>query len=92
MLMAAAPTKKSMCESVLPEPTCANRTSRYPTRKLNSPHSTLTKGDESPLPGGFENGEGNLLPETPCTKCGTAFARNSPAKKLARYRYHVMSI
>lgn len=46
--------------------------------------------DESPLPGGFANGVGNLFPKTPCTKCGTAFAKEIPAKKLAMYRYHVM--
>ena len=53
---------------------------------------TWTIGDESPLPGGLENGDGNLFPETPCTKCGTAFARKIPAKKLAMYRYHDMCI
>ena len=52
---------------------------------------TLTVGDESPLPGGLEKGDGNLFPETPCTKCGTAFAKKVPAKKLAMYRYHDMT-
>jgi len=52
---------------------------------------TLSVGDESPLPGGLEKGDGNLFPETPCTKCGTAFAKKIPAKKLAMYRYHDMT-
>jgi len=57
---------------------------------LKSAHMTLTVGDESPLPGGLEKGDGNLFPETPWTKCGTAFAKKVPAKKLAMYRYHVI--
>jgi hypothetical protein len=50
---------------------------------LKSAQITFTVGDESPLPGGLENGDGNLFPEMPCMKCGTAFARKIPAKKLA---------
>ncbi|MEN6295952.1 MAG: hypothetical protein ABFD61_07495 [Chloroherpetonaceae bacterium] len=48
---------------------------------LNKPHITLTTGADNPCPGGLENGVGKGLPEIPFTKCGTAFARNIPAKK-----------
>ena len=59
-------------------------------RTLNNAHTTFVVGDDNPRPGGLEKGEGNLFPETPCTKCGTAFAKKIPAKKLAIYRYHVI--
>ena len=55
----------------------------YPISKLAKAHKTLTVGDDKPLPGGFENGEGKLSPDTPCTKCGTVLIRKSPAKKQA---------
>jgi hypothetical protein len=35
---------------------------------LDSPHKTLTIGDDNPLPGGFSKGEGKLSPDTPWTK------------------------
>ena len=37
----------------------------YPMSKLPSPHRTFTVGDDNPLPGGFENGEGKLSPDIP---------------------------
>ncbi len=56
----------------------------YPTTRLKHAQIVLTIGEESPLPGGFENGVGNLSPEIPCTKCGTAFVKIAPAKNEAR--------
>ncbi len=56
-----------------------------PTNKLNNAHITFTTDIESPLPGGFAKGVGNLFPEIPCTKCGTALAKKTPEKKDARY-------
>ena len=57
--------------------------SKYPTSKLNSAQIILVKGDESPLPGGSENGVGNGFPEIPLTKWGTTFVKNTPAKNPA---------
>ena len=42
------------------------------------------RGDESPFPGGLENGVGKGFPEIPFTKCGTTFVKNIPAKNAAR--------
>ncbi len=53
----------------------------YPIARLNVPQSTLTVGEDSPLPGGEANGVGNLCPQTPLTKCGTAFTRKAPQNK-----------
>ena len=55
----------------------------YPMSILAKAHKTFTIGDDNPLPGGFANGEGKLSPDIPCTKCGTALVKNSPAKKQA---------
>jgi hypothetical protein len=43
----------------------------------------FTGAEDKPFPGGLENGVGKRLPQTPCTKCGTKFDRNAPAKKHA---------
>ena len=56
-----------------------------PITRLNSAHTTLTVDEESPLPGGLAKGVGNLFPQIPCTKWGTTFAKNAPAKKQAKY-------
>ncbi len=37
----------------------------YPTTIFTKPHTTLTVGDDKPLPGGFANGVGKLSPEIP---------------------------
>ena len=58
--------------------------SRKPTTKLNSPHIALIGAEDRPTPGGFAKGDGNLLPDTPWTKCGKALARKAPAKKHAK--------
>jgi hypothetical protein len=60
------------------------RNSAPPTIKLNQPQMTLTSADDSPTPRGVANGVWNLLPQMPCTKCGTPLARKAPAKKCAR--------
>jgi hypothetical protein len=57
--------------------------SKYPATRLNNPHKTLVRGDESPCPGGLENGVGKAFPEIPLTKWGTAFVKNTPAKNPA---------
>lgn len=53
--------------------------------RLNPAHNTFTEAGDSPLPGGLAKGVGNLLPDTPCTKCGTALDRNTPEKNAAKY-------
>ena len=55
----------------------------YPNSRLKQAQRTLTNGEESPFPGGLENGVGNASPETPWIKCGTTFAKNAPAKNTA---------
>ena len=57
---------------------------KYPIAKLRNDQNKFTIGGESPLPGGFENGVGNSLPEIPLIKCGTVFAMNTPAKNRNR--------
>lgn len=37
----------------------------YPITRLNKAHRTLIAGDDKPLPGGVEKGEGKGSPETP---------------------------
>lgn len=56
----------------------------YPKSKLAEPHNTLVNGDEFPRPGGFPNGEGNEFPDIPLTKCGTKFAKNTPARNTSK--------
>lgn len=81
--MTVAPTKKIITCKGCAELMWPASKSRYPTMKLNIAHNTFTVGDDKPLPGGFEKGEGNLLPEMPCVKWGIAFAKKAPAKKAA---------
>jgi hypothetical protein len=52
--------------------------------KLKKPQITLMIAEDSPTPRGDANGVWNLLPQMPCTKCGTPLAKNAPAKKWAR--------
>lgn len=63
--------------------TLPNLNRKYPMSKFNSAHNTFVRGEESPLPGGSAKGVGKELPEIPFTKCGTALAKNIPAKKAA---------
>jgi len=74
-----------MSESVLSLLTPPTLNNKKPITRLNSDQITFTGAEDNPLPGGLAKGEGNLLPEMPCTKCGTAFAKNEPAKKQAKY-------
>ena len=60
---------------------------KVPATALSVPQSTLTIGEDYPLPGGESNGVGNLRPDTPLTKCGTALTRKAPPKKYAMYKY-----
>jgi len=55
----------------------------YPIIRLARAHKTFTIGDDNPLPGGLANGVGKWLPDIPWMKCGTALAKNKPAKKQA---------
>ena len=83
MLIRIIPKKKINNPNLLFEFILLTLKSKYPINKLDSAHKTLVKGDESPLPGGSENGVGNAFPEIPLTKCGTIFVKNAPAKKPA---------
>jgi hypothetical protein len=55
----------------------------YPISRLARAHKTFNVGEDNPLPGGFANGVGNLLPDIPCMKCGRALVKSTPAKKQA---------
>jgi hypothetical protein len=79
MLIKAIPIKNTISERILSVEILAILKSKQPITKLNNAHTTFNAGDESPLPGGFEKGVGNLFPEIPFTKCGTELARNIPA-------------
>lgn len=79
------PIKNRHNDNILLPVTFAALYNKYPTSKLNNAHTIFTVDDERPLPGGFEKGVGNLFPEMPFTKCGTALVKNIPAKKAATY-------
>jgi hypothetical protein len=83
MLIAATPAKKMMSAVVSPLAIFPERKRTYPTTKLKRDQSTLTVGEERPLPGGLAKGLGKASPQTPLTKWGTALARKRPAKKQA---------
>lgn len=53
---------------------------------LNAPQSTLTVDEESPWPGGLAKGLWKARPVTPLTRCGIAFAKNTPPKKYERMK------
>ena len=46
----------------------ATLNNKKPINRLNNAQTTLSVEDESPFPGGFAKGVGNLLPEIPLTK------------------------
>lgn len=85
ILIAAIPRKNKISESVLSLLKSPALNNKKPMTRLNSDQITFTGAENNPLPGGLANGDGNLLPEMPCTKCGTAFAKNAPAKKQAKH-------
>jgi hypothetical protein len=62
ILIAAAPAKKRITGEGSPDLIWSAPNSRYPTMKLNSAHTTLTVGDDKPLPGGLAKGDGNYRP------------------------------
>ncbi len=64
MLMSTKPTIKTSQTFFFSASFALLLTSRkYPTAKLRNDQNKFTIGGESPLPGGFENGVGNSLPE-----------------------------
>ena len=80
MLIITIPKKNIINASIFLEFILLNLNSRYPAMKLMKAHITFVKGEDNPLPGGLENGEGKGIPEIPFTKCGTKFARNAAAR------------
>src|ERR1700744_1315298 len=94
MLSAAIPAKKASTDAVLLLSIWLARYRRKNITMLTSPHTTFTVADDRPLPGGFAKGVGNLLPDTPATKCGTTLAKNAPAKKQSIYwsKYSVIKL
>ncbi len=52
---------------------------------LKSDQTIFTNGEDKPLPGGLAKGVGNLSPQIPYTKCGTALASKAPEKNAAKY-------
>ena len=83
ILIAVIPEKKSIIFQILITVIFPNYERIEPIIKFNNAHKTLMKGEDKPFPGGFAKGVGNLLPETPLTKCGTVFVKKTPAKKHA---------
>ena len=60
---------------------------KKPMMRLAKAHSVFVRGEDKPLPGGFANGVGKPLPESPCTKCGMAFTKKTPAKNATKKLY-----
>ena len=83
MLMQTIPTKKISIDILFFSEILPNLKKKYPINALNNAHNTLMSGEESPCQGGLAKGVGKGFPEIPFTKCGTALARNIPAKKVA---------
>ena len=65
MLMNATPAKNTISPQMFAFVSLPTRARMYPAARLPSPHRTLTKGEDNPLPGGFANGLGKASPETP---------------------------
>jgi hypothetical protein len=80
----AIPAKQTNIDRGWSLPILAAVNRRQATKRLNKAQIILVVDDDKPTPLGFEKGVGNLLPEMPCTKCGTVLAKKAPAKKPAR--------
>ena len=80
MLIITIPKKNIIKARIFFEFIRLNFSRRNPIIKLMKAHITFVKGEDNPLPGGLENGEGKGIPEIPFTKCGTKFARNAAAR------------
>jgi hypothetical protein len=65
ILMQTTPTKSVRRLQVLFWVTLPTLKRMYPASKLPSAHRTFTVGDDNPLPGGFENGDGKASPDMP---------------------------
>lgn len=83
ILIASTPIKNASIKSLLSGDTSPALKRIYPITRFKFAHNILTNGEESPLPGGLENGVGKRFPEIPFIKCGIAFARKTPAKNAA---------
>ncbi len=59
------PRNKTIRDNLFEREILLTLSNRYPINKFRQAQSTFTVADESPLPGGFENGVGNISPETP---------------------------
>jgi hypothetical protein len=55
-----------------------------PITKLKKAQRIFKNGEDNPFPRGLANGVGNLLPDIPCIKCGTAFAKKIPEIKQTK--------
>lgn len=58
MLMQTMPAKSMTTLHTFSFETFPTLKRMYPTIKLQSPQIVLTRGDDNPFPGGFENGDG----------------------------------
>jgi hypothetical protein len=83
-LITANPAKNTITGTKLPEFAFDALHSNQATTILNNAQATLVTDDDKPLPGGFEKGVGNLSPETPLIKWGTALDKKAPAKNAAK--------
>jgi hypothetical protein len=68
MLIITIPKKNIIKARIFFEFILLNLNRRYPGIKLMNAHKTLVKGEDNPLPGGLEKGEGKGFPEIPFTK------------------------
>lgn len=83
-LIVATPAKKTKKDQKLLLEILAAWNKINPITRLVKAQYILVDGKESPCPEGLAKGVGNLLPQIPCTKCGTKLARNIPAQNALR--------
>ncbi len=85
--MVSIPAKNTSNKRLTSKETLLALKRRNPVMRLANAHSVFVRGEDKPLPGGFANGVGKALPETPCTKWGIAFNKKTPAKNAAKKLY-----
>ena len=63
--MTRIPKKRTNMEILFCSDVLLTLNNIYPINKFKQAHNTFTIGEERPLPGGVEKGDGKKSPETP---------------------------
>ena len=85
--MVTIPAKNTSNKRLTSKETLLALKRKNPMIRLAKAHSVFVREEDKPLPEGFANGVGKALPESPCTKWGIAFNKETPAKNAARKLY-----